>query len=437
MWKAYYFAVNKNQCQPSKEQVVAFLLLGDDLRQAKLSRERHELLINQITQLVYRHALGLTEISRAEGQTWTWSWVAKSLSLPPVTSFGLAKAVSSLSSAWPSTARVEAPSRVAQPGTGGRWAANPRGPAAATPLPRAPGGERRGELARLAQPPLRWMKGIIPRRPSPSALSSREGSGEPGPAVSQRRILGHPCPCGARTPPRPAAPAGAGASRRPPGLRRWRGLRAPSPAAPSPSPLPPAPGPSSRHWFGAGAPGARAPLPAPAPAAAAAPELSVRRQRRGPAPHRAPHRAQTPTPRSRRRGAQQVPCRGSRRRRGRAAPAGPGTEMGSPARTGAMGEGPWAGLPPAAPQEWPRVRSRGTVWALAAAAAVLEKGGCARGTLRGPSPRPSGRRAGGGRAALPPFPPSGWTIAGNARVTLPHTYHPQYEMAVEFMWERV
>lgn len=52
----------KNQCQPSKEQVVALLLLGDDLRQAKLSRERYKLLINQVTQLVCSYALGLTNL---------------------------------------------------------------------------------------------------------------------------------------------------------------------------------------------------------------------------------------------------------------------------------------------------------------------------------------------------------------------------------------
>lgn len=51
----------KNQCQPSKERVVTLLLLGDDLRQ---ERERYKLWINQITQLVYRHALGLTDLQR-------------------------------------------------------------------------------------------------------------------------------------------------------------------------------------------------------------------------------------------------------------------------------------------------------------------------------------------------------------------------------------
>lgn len=360
-----------------------------------------------------------SQISRAEDQKWTRSRVAKSLSLTAVTSFGLAKAVCSPSSAWPRTA-----------GAGARdWRALRCLPTVVPhrcPVPRAGRGR---ELARLSRRCAEWRAPSRGTRPQCPLLPGRQRGARPGcptaPHLSLTPVLASTHP-----PPWPAAPAGAGASRRPPGLRRWQGLQAPRPSAPSPSPLPPAPGPSSRHWFGAGAPGARGPLPAPAPAAAAAPELSVRRQRRGPAPHRAPHRAQSPPPRSRRRGAQQVPCRGSRRRWGRAAPAGPGFEMGSPARTGAMGAGPRAGLAPAAPEGWPAVRSGGTVGALAAAAAaVLQKGGCARGTLRGPSPWPSGRRAGRGRppgrAALRPFPPSGWTIAGNARVTFPHTYHSQ------------
>lgn len=304
-----------------------------------------------------------SQISRAESQTWTWSWVAKSLSPPPVTSFGLAKAVSSPLSVWPRT-------------TGGGWVRDRR---ALRCHPRRSGRSHTAALspgrgpAPGARPPRSAAavlnEGHHPSAPVPSALSSLKGSGESSPAVSQRRIHRWVTPVrvGTHTPPRPAAP------RRPPGLRRWQGLQAPRPAAPSPSPLPPAPGPSSRHWFGAGAPGARAPLPAPAPAAAAAAELSVRRQRRGPGLRTALSTALRP----RRRGA--AAAGRSRYRAGGAAaagaaPAGPGTEMGSPARTGAMGAGPRAGLAPAAPEGRPPVRSGGTVGAPAAAAAVLEKG---------------------------------------------------------------
>lgn len=54
---------------PTFKGIAALLLPGD---QAKLSRERYELLLDQITQLVYRQAFGLTNFhsrSRSEMNT--------------------------------------------------------------------------------------------------------------------------------------------------------------------------------------------------------------------------------------------------------------------------------------------------------------------------------------------------------------------------------